>query len=407
MGELILMKGNEAVAEAAIMAGCRFFAGYPITPQNEIPEYMAKRMFAAGGTFVQAESEIAAINMVYGAAGAGARAMTSSSSPGISLKQEGISYLAGSELPAVICNMQRAGPGLGGIQSAQGDYFQATKGGGHGDYRMVTFGPSTVQELVEVCVDAFDIADRYRNPVMILGDAVLGQMMEPVDLDQAKVKPAPAKPWATTGAKGRKPNIINSLYLQPEVCEKMDYHLQEKYREIEKNEVRVEEVYLDDAEVVGVAYGTPARLVRAAVEKLRDAGLKAGMIRPITLWPFPSASFEKVVAGTAAEAGTGNRVKSFFVVEMSSGQLLEDVRLAVAGRRPIYFHGRMGGMLPEPEVVLAEMRRLLTDPAAVGGEYGLNYVVPALKPEAVAVAVAGAVHARGAGDMGGTGGGAR
>lgn len=391
MGELILMKGNEAVAEAAILAGCRFFAGYPITPQNEIPEYMAKRMFATGGTFVQAESEIAAINMIYGAAGAGARAMTSSSSPGISLKQEGISYLAGAELPAVICNMQRAGPGLGGIQSAQGDYFQATKGGGHGDYRMVVFGPSTVQELADVCMDAFDIADRYRNPVMILGDAVLGQMMEPVDLGASPARPAPEKPWATTGARGRKPNVINSLYLQPEVCEKMNFHLQDKYREMEKNEVRVEEMYMEDAEVVGVAYGTPARLVRAAVEKLRDAGLKAGMIRPITLWPFPTASFEKAVswagAGTQAGVGVGpgntpagGKVKAFFVVEMSSGQLLEDVRLAVAGRRPIYFHGRMGGMLPEPEVVLGEMRRLLTDPAAVGGEFGYNLKVPAIQP---------------------------
>jgi 2-oxoglutarate ferredoxin oxidoreductase subunit alpha len=365
-----LMKGNEAVAEAAVMAGCRFFAGYPITPQNEIPEYMSRRMFEVGGTFIQAESEVSAINMLYGASGAGARCMTSSSSPGISLKQEGISYMAASELPAVIVNMQRCGPGLGGIQPSQSDYFQATKGGGHGDYRLPVFGPSTVQELIDVCVDAFDMADRYRTPVLILGDSVLGQMMEPVTFDPSRVKPPPPKPWATTGARGRTKNIINSLYLQPEVCETLNLKLQAKYRQIVATEVRYEEVGVEDATVIGVAYGTSARLVRAAVDRLREEGLKVGMIRPITLWPFPDAPFERAVAR--------GKVRSFFVVEMSSGQMLEDVRLVVAGRRPIRFHGRMGGIMPTPEAVLDGMRRLAAGEAVPSGEKGFNLDLAAL-----------------------------
>ncbi len=351
MGEKILMKGNEAIGEAAIRAGCHLFFGYPITPQNELPEYMARRLPEVGGTMVQAESEIAAINMVYGAAGAGARVMTSSSSPGISLKQEGISYIAGAELPCVIINMVRGGPGLGGIQPAQGDYWQATRGGGHGDYRLLVLAPATIQEMVDTVQDAFDLADKYRNPVMILSDGMLGQMMEPVMFRNETVTELPEKDWATTGLRnhpGRR-NVVNSLYLQPDKLEEHNEHLQRKYAEMEANEVRYEEVDVEDADLVVAAYGTTARIVRSAMEAARQEGLRVGLIRPITLWPFPVEPFAR-----AAE-----RAKAFLSVEMSAGQMVEDVRLAVNGKKPVYFYGRTGGMVPTPEDVFAKFKEIL------------------------------------------------
>lgn len=347
-----LWKGNEAVAEAAIKAGCRFFFGYPITPQNEIPEYMAMKMPQIGGCFLQAESEVAAINMVYGAAGAGARVMTSSSSPGISLKQEGITYIAGAELPCVVVNMVRGGPGLGGIQPAQSDYFQACKGGGHGDYRLVVLAPASVQEAVDLVQEAFDIADQYRNPVMILGDGMIGQMMEPVEFTEVKKRKLPEKPWATVGTKGeRKPNIINSLFIDPADCEKHNIKLFEKYKEIEENEIQVETYNLEGAELVFTAYGTTARIVKNAINALAKEGIKAGLIRPITLWPFPSKTYEE-----AAEKAS---VKAFLSVEMSMGQMVEDVRLAVNGKKPVYFYGRAGGMFPTPKAIVEEAKKII------------------------------------------------
>ncbi|ADG82527.1 3-methyl-2-oxobutanoate dehydrogenase subunit VorB [Thermincola potens] len=345
----VLMKGNEAVAEAAILGGCKFFFGYPITPQNEIPEYMAKRLPQVGGTFLQAESETSAINMVYGAAGAGARVMTSSSSPGISLKQEGISYIAGAELPCVIVNMVRGGPGLGNIAPAQSDYFQATKGGGHGDYRLVVYGPASVQELVDLTIEAFDVADRYRNPVMILGDGILGQMMEPVEFKVQEAKQGPDKPWATTGAKGRERNIINSLYIVPEDLARHCAKLQAKYDEIAAKEKRCEEYFTADAEIVLAAYGTTARICKAVVDQARQEGIKAGLIRPITLWPFPDEPFRRVA----------EHADAFMAVEMSTGQMVEDVRLAVNGKKPVYFFGRTGGIVPTKAEIFAEMKKRL------------------------------------------------
>ncbi|HMM32223.1 MAG TPA: 3-methyl-2-oxobutanoate dehydrogenase subunit VorB, partial [Clostridia bacterium] len=284
-----LWKGNEAIAEAAIKAGCRFFFGYPITPQNEIPEYMAMRLPQVGGSFVQAESEVAAINMVYGAAGCGARVMTSSSSPGISLKQEGISYLAGAELPSVIVNVMRGGPGLGTIQPAQGDYYQATRGGGNGDYRTLVLAPATIQEAVDFTQEAFDIADQYRNPVMILADGMIGQMMEPVEWREPKKRSLPEKTWAATGdVSSRKHNVINSLFIDPDLCYENNLHMAKKYAAMEENEVRFEEIGVEDAEVVFVSYGTPSRVARAAMKLLEKQGVKAGLFRPITLWPFPT-----------------------------------------------------------------------------------------------------------------------
>ena len=347
-----LWKGNEAVAEAAIKAGCRFFFGYPITPQNEIPEYMAMKMPQIGGCFLQAESEVAAINMVYGAAGAGARVMTSSSSPGISLKQEGITYIAGAELPCVVVNMVRGGPGLGGIQPAQSDYFQACKGGGHGDYHLVVLAPSSVQEAVDLVQEAFDIADQYRNPVMILGDGMIGQMMEPVEFTEVRKRKLPEKPWATVGTNGeRKPNIINSLFIEAADCEKHNIDLFKKYAEIEKNEVKVETYNLENAEIVFAAYGTTARIVKNAINTLAKEGIKAGLIRPITLWPYPSKAFEE-----AAEQAS---VKMFLSVEMSMGQMVEDVRLSVNGKKPVHFYGRTGGMFPTPKDIVAEVKKLI------------------------------------------------
>ncbi|MEW6724365.1 MAG: 3-methyl-2-oxobutanoate dehydrogenase subunit VorB [Bacillota bacterium] len=348
MGELVLMKGNEAVAESAIRAGCRFFAGYPITPQNEIPEYMSRRMFEVGGQFIQAESEVSAINMIYGASGAGARCMTSSSSPGISLKQEGISYIAGAELPCVIVNMVRGGPGLGGIQPAQSDYFQATKGGGHGDYRLLVLAPASIQEAVDLTALAFDLADKYRNPVMILADATLGQAMEPVEFRHQAPDKLPAKPWATTGMKGRSPNIINSLYLIPEELEKHNLRLRDKYEAMKRDEVRYETSHLQDAEVVVVAYGTSARIARTAMEKARAEGLKVGMIRPISLFPFPTEAFDKAV-----KAG----IREFLTIEMSTGQMVEDVRLATNGQAEVRFYGRVGGVLPVRDEIIAQLRK--------------------------------------------------
>ncbi len=347
-----LWKGSEAIAEAAIKAGCRFFFGYPITPQNEIPEYMAMKMPQVDGCFLQAESEVAAINMVYGAAGAGARVMTSSSSPGISLKQEGITYIAGAELPCVIVNIVRGGPGLGGIQPAQSDYFQACKGGGHGDYRLVVLAPSSVQEAADLVQEAFEIADQYRNPVMVLGDGMIGQMMEPVEFTEVKKRNLSEKTWATVGTKGkRKPNIINSLFIDPAECEKHNFKLFEKYKEIEKNEVKVETYNLEGAEIVFAAYGTTARIVKNAIASLAKEGIKAGLIRPITLWPFPARAFE-----TAAEQAG---VKAFLTVEMSMGQMVEDVKLSVNGKKPVYFYGRTGGMIPTPKAVAEEAKKIL------------------------------------------------
>lgn len=343
----VLMKGNEAIAEAAIRAGCRAYFGYPITPQNELPEYMARHLPEIGGVFLQAESEVASINMVYGAAGAGARVMTSSSSPGVSLMQEGLSYIVGSELPCVVVNMMRGGPGLGNIAPAQGDYFQATRSAGHGDGRVIVLAPASIQEAVDLTVLAFELADTYRNPVMILGDGIQGQMMEPVTFPEP-VGEVPAKPWATTGAIGRARNLVNSIYLEPEALERHNLRLQEKYARIRQEEPRWEALGLDDADVVVVAYGITSRIAKTAVQRARDNGVKAGLFRPITLWPFPERAL-----GTAAE-----RSRRFLVVELSAGQMLDDVRLAVAGRCPVEFHGRLGGVLPTPAEILARIEAM-------------------------------------------------
>lgn len=343
MKEQVLMKGNEAIGEGLILAGCRHYFGYPITPQTEIPEYLAKRFPQVGGVFVQAESEIASINMVYGAAAAGRRVMTSSSSPGISLKQEGISTLAAAELPCVIVNIGRGGPGVGTIQGSQSDYFQSTKGGGHGDYRLLVFAPNSVQELMDFTILAFDKADQYRMPVLILGDGVTGQMMEPVTLPAGRnPEDLPAKPWSCQGCEGREPNIITSLYLQADRCEAHNKALQAKYAEVSKNELRWEEIRTEDADVVIVAYGISSRIALTVVQKARAEGVKLGLLRPQTLWPFPTAPIRAL-----AEKG-----KKFLVVEQSSGQMVEDVRLAVGEKTEVAFYGRMGGILPNPQEIL-------------------------------------------------------
>ena len=341
-----LWKGNEAIAEAAIRAGCDCFFGYPITPQSEVPEYMSVHLPKAGGVFVQSESELAAINMVYGAAGAGMRAMTSSSSPGISLKQEGITYLAAAELPCVIVNVMRGGPGLGTIQPGQGDYFQATRGGGNGDYRTVVLAPSNVQETADFVQEAFDIADQYRTPVVVLADGLIGQMMEPIEWHPVPRRQLPAKDWAACGKKGRsRTNVINSLFLNPEECDALNRRLTAKYADIEKNEVRWETAFCEDAEVLITAYGTPARIALTALELLREEGVKVGLFRPVTLWPFP----ERALRNLADEA----HVKVILDVEMSStGQMLDDVRLAVEGRKPVRYLGRAGGLLPTVEEII-------------------------------------------------------
>ena len=345
----VLMKGNEAIGAAAIEAGCKYFFGYPITPQSELPEYMSRELPKIGGVFLQAESEIAAINMVYGASGAGARVMTSSSSPGISLKQEGISYICGAELPCLIVNIMRGGPGLGGIQPSQTDYFQATRGGGNGDYRMVVLAPSNVQELVDLIIEGFDIADQYRNPVMILGDGMIGQMMEPVEFKAPKKRELPPKDWVTVGTRGkRKPNIINSLYLAPEILEEHNNDLQKKYRTIKENEIKVESYNLENADVVIAAYGTTARIVKTAIANLEKEGYKVGFIRPITLWPYPYEEFKKI----------NKNCKGILTVEMNSGQMLDDVKIAVEGKFPVYFYGRTGGMVPTPKEIMAKVKEI-------------------------------------------------
>ncbi|UCC69865.1 MAG: 3-methyl-2-oxobutanoate dehydrogenase subunit VorB [Armatimonadota bacterium] len=352
-GERILMRGNEAIAQAALDAGCRAYFGYPITPQNQIPDYLAAHMPEVGGVFVQAESEVGAINMVYGAAAAGARTMTTSSSPGISLKQEGISYIAESELPCVIVNIMRGGSGLGNIAPAQADYFQAVKGGGHGDYRTLVLAGWSVQELYDLTREAFDIADRYRSPVMILGDALMGQMMEPVVIPQEVVEPEdlPAKPWATDGAKGRPRNIINSLYIEAPDLEEVNLRIQGRYDEAAASEVRYTTEHLAGAKIALVGYGTTARISVAAVEQGRAAGLPVGLFRPISLFPFPSGQI----------ADLAEQVEAILVVELSLGQLAEDVRLAVEGRCPVHLYGRTGGIVPTPAQVLGEIERLAAE----------------------------------------------
>jgi 2-oxoglutarate ferredoxin oxidoreductase subunit alpha len=354
------MCGNEAMAEAAILAGVDAYFGYPITPQNEFTAYMARRMPEEGRVFVQTESELAAINMVFGAAATGKRSMTSSSSPGISLMQEGMSYLAGAELPAVIVNVMRGGPGLGNIAPSQADYFQATRGGGHGDYRTIAFGPSTVQETVDYMQLAFELADAYRIPVMILADGILGQMMEPVVFEKKKERKLPAKDWALTGAQGREQNIVRSLWLKEGALEELNYKLHARYEQIQKNEVICQQEYVEDADIVVIAYGVAARMVKAAVKRAREQGIKAGLIRPITLWPFPTEQISKAA----------DDWRIFLTVELSCGQMVEDVKLAVAGKSPVLFYGRPGGGVPSTEQILERIVQLSVKPKKVVAEQG-------------------------------------
>ncbi len=355
----VLISGNEALAEAAIRAGLRCYFGYPITPQNEIPEYMSRRLPEVGGVFVQAESELAAVNMVFGSAAVGERAMTSSSSPGISLMQEAISYLAGAELPAVIVNMQRGGPGLGNIWPSQADYFQAVKGGGHGDYKLLVYAPAGVQEIVDLTIKAFDKADEYRIPVMILGDGLLGQMMEPVEFPDIKPR-RPDKPWALTGAKDRPGRVIRSLFMLPGeegMLERHNYSLKAKYDRITEREVMHESMYMEDAETAVVAFGSAARIAKTAIARARSEGIKVGLIRPVTLFPFP----EKQVAEAA------ERVERMLVVEMNMGQMVEDVRLAVNGRVPVSFYGRPGGAVLTVEDIHSAIHNVAVGAAAPTG----------------------------------------
>ena len=347
MSEKVLMKGNEAIAEAAIIAGCRHYFGYPITPQTEIAAYMAKRMPKIGGTFLQAESEIAAINMVYGVSATGHRVMTSSSSPGISLKNEGISYLAGADLPAFIVNVQRGGPGLGGIQPSQSDYFQATRGGGHGDYHMIVYAPASVQEMASLTVKGFEVADKYRVTSMILADGTMGQMMEPVDLASLTVAPQPQKPWATTGTNMQRTHtIVNSLFLKPEALEQTNFERFERYKAIEENEAMYEEYMMEDAEICVAAFGIAARVAKSAINEARKEGIKVGMIRPITVWPFPVKPFD----------AASEKAHTFISVELSMGQMIEDVKLATKCRANYMLCNRVGGMIPSPEQVLASIK---------------------------------------------------
>jgi 2-oxoglutarate ferredoxin oxidoreductase subunit alpha len=346
-----LFCGNDAMSEAAIQAGCRCYFGYPITPQNEVTAYMSKRMPEVGGVFLQAESEVAAINMVFGASAVGERAMTSSSSPGISLKQEGISYLAGCELPAVIINVQRGGPGLGSIGPSQSDYYQSTRGGGHGDYRTLTLAPSSVQELVDHTILAFDIADEYRNPTLVLSDGILGQMMEPVVIPR-DIKPRKIdKSWALTGSNNRKPQIIRSLYLDNKSLEEVNEEIAVKLKKMAQKELRYEEYLIDDAEIILVAYGTVARICRSAVNLLRDENIRAGLFRPITLWPYPYEQLFK----------TTKTAKAYLDVEMNMGQMVEDLRLAVRDSRPVLFYGRCGGMVMTVDEVVEQTRQALAE----------------------------------------------
>ncbi|HOJ38852.1 MAG TPA: 3-methyl-2-oxobutanoate dehydrogenase subunit VorB [bacterium] len=342
----LLLNGCEAAAEAAIAAGCRFYAGYPITPQNRFPEYMSFRLPQSGGVFLQAESELAAINMVFGAAAAGARALTSSSSPGISLKQEGISYLAGCELPAVIINMNRAGPGLGDVTPSQSDYFQSTRGGGHGDYRTIVLAPWSVQEIYDFTYLAFDLADRYRNPVLILSDGMVAQLLEPVH-PRNGMKKLPQKKWALTGCRGRKPNSIKSLFLTPGVLETHNWKLARKYERMEKREVRWESYLCEKMELLIVSFGICARIAREAMEQARREGLRVGLFRPITLWPFPYRQLKSCL----------EKVSKVLVVELNLGQMLDDVKIASGGHSRIFFYGRPGGGVPTPEEILKEIKK--------------------------------------------------
>lgn len=347
----VLMKGNEAIAEAAIRSGCRHYFGYPITPQTEIAEYMAKSMPKVGGLCLQAESEIAAINMVLGASASGKRAMTSSSSPGISLKSEGISYIAGSDLPCVILNVQRGGPGLGGIQPAQSDYYQATKATGHGDLKLLVLAPSSIQEAVELTNKAFDLGDKYRMPAMILTDGALGQMMEAVDFESIKIDEIPEKPWAACGHGGKRPkNIVNSLYIQPDELERIVKERFKRYEEIQKNEVMYEEYMTDDAEIIIVAYGITARICKSAVAMARYQNIKLGMFRPISLWPYPTDALMKLAKKES--------VKHFLVSELNMGQMVDDVKVSINCSKPVSFYGRTGGIMPTPEEIFGEVKKI-------------------------------------------------
>ena len=346
MAERVLMKGNEAIAEAAIRAGCKHYFGYPITPQTEIAAYMAKKMPKIGGVFLQAESEIASINMVYGAAAAGVRVMTSSSSPGISLKAEGLSYIAGSDIPALVVNVQRGGPGLGGIQPSQSDYFQATKGGGHGDYRMIVLAPASVQEMASLTIKGFNLADKYQMTSMIWADGTIGQMMEPITFEDSEIETY-EKPWALTGTNcEREHNIVNSLYLKPDELEAKNFERYEKYKAIEENEAMWEEYMMEDAEYCVVAFGIAARVAKNAVVAARNEGIKVGLIRPITLWPFP----QKAIKDAA------DKVKGFISVELSMGQMIEDIRLYTESKKPVALCNRCGGMIVSPDEVLQSIK---------------------------------------------------
>ncbi|MBQ9384149.1 MAG: 3-methyl-2-oxobutanoate dehydrogenase subunit VorB [Ruminiclostridium sp.] len=352
MAEKSLMKGNEALAEAALRAGCKCFFGYPITPQTEIAAYLSKRMPKVGGVFLQAESEVAAINMVYGCAGTGIRCMTSSSSPGISLKSEGISYIAGADLPCVIIDVMRGGPGLGGIQPSQADYYQITKGVGHGDYHIIVLAPSTVQEMADCVTKAFDLADKYRMPAVVLADGLLGQMMEPVAFDDAEIVMSDAsnKPWAANGhGNKRKHNIINSLYLQAPELEQTIRDRYERYAKVEAEETMAVADYCDDAEIVVVAYGSTARLAKSAVDEARKQGIKAGVFRPVTLYPFPVKELNDAVKSA----------KKLLTVEMSMGQMIDDVKLAINCSRPVEFFGRTGGVIPAPNEILTKIKEMI------------------------------------------------
>ncbi len=351
MAEKKLMYGNHAIVEGALAAGCRFFAGYPITPQNEIPEYMSIRMNELGGVFIQTESEIAAINMLFGAAAAGKRAMTSSSSPGISLMQEAISYIAGADMPVLVVNVVRGGPGLGNIAPAQSDYFQSTRGGGHGDYFTITLAPNSAQELYEFPRKAFELAEKYRNPALILADGLLGQMMEPVELSAEPIDPGklPDPPYALTGCRGRERRVTRSYDLKPGYLEDWNWQRDKKYAQIIKEEQRSEETQCADADLILVAYGTSARVCSAALRMARGKGLKVGLLRPITLWPFPKDALH----------GLAKKTKHFLVVEMNLGQMVEDVRLAIECTNPVHFHGRPGGGVPTPPEVCEKIEKII------------------------------------------------
>lgn len=353
-----LMKGNEAIGEAAIRAGCRHYFAYPITPQTEVAEYLVRRMPEVDGVFLQAESEVAASNMLFGAASAGVRTFTSSSSPGISLMAESISYIAGAQLPVVFVNIVRGGPGLGGILPAQSDYFQATKGGGHGDYHLLVLAPSTVQEAVDHVILAFELAEKYRNPVMVLGDGMIGQMMEPVEFPSEDVSQPPDRPWATVGMKNRPQNLIRSLYLNPDELEQNNLELRAKYDDMERDEVRYESYHADeDLDVLVVAYGTMARIAKTAIDALREGGRRVGLMRPISLYPFPRRAVREACG----------RAKAVLAIELSTGQMVEDVQWAAPEGVPVHFYGKVGGNIPAPEDIGDEIAKVLDGKATPRG----------------------------------------